>query len=435
MLASAHVLQAVLSGRSMSDVLASTAPELRAATQSVSFHVMRRLGMARQVRQWLVPRTPPNALFDALLMVSLTLLDTAIDAENEPIQKEPGKRSVPVYAVHTVVDQAVRAAAGQRRMQSFKGLLNGALRRFTRERGTILAQVQQNPEACWNHPEWWIQQVQKAYPDQWQALLAASNVPGPMTLRVNSRRAHREDLLQVFEKAGVPAQIIGEQGIVLAEPQPVHALPGFEQGWWSVQDASAQQAALLAGLEPGMRVLDACAAPGGKSAHMLELADIELLALDNDPDRLIRINDNLDRLGLSGDHVSLQCADAGNLGQWYDGRQFDVVLADVPCTASGVVRRHPDIRWLRRASDVAKTAALQRKIVEALWVTVKPGGRLVYATCSIFPQEGEAQAVRFGNVLPGAVRLSAPGQILPVNAEGDPAQNDGFFYAVFAKKD
>ncbi|HEY9280429.1 MAG TPA: methyltransferase domain-containing protein, partial [Eoetvoesiella sp.] len=205
-------------------------------------------------------------------------------------------------------------------------------------------------------------------------------------------------------------------------------------GWWSVQDASAQQAAELLQPRNGMRVLDACAAPGGKTAHLLELADIDLLALDTDKVRLDRVGENLNRLGLMGPKVSLQCADAANLKQWWDGQPFDAVLADVPCTASGIVRRHPDIRWLRREADIAKTVALQRKIVNALWETVKPGGRLVYATCSIFPQEGEQQAARFLATHPDAKRLPAPGQILPLSDGGQASRYDGFFYALFAKE-
>jgi 16S rRNA (cytosine967-C5)-methyltransferase len=182
-----------------------------------------------------------------------------------------------------------------------------------------------------------------------------------------------------------------------------------------------------------MRVLDACAAPGGKTAHLLERADLDLLALDSDRLRLERVEQNLDRLGLAGSNVTLRCADAMDVQAWWDGRHFDAVLADVPCTASGVVRRHPDIRWLRREADIVKTAALQARIVDALWQTVKPGGHLLYATCSIFPQEGERQAAQFAARHADAVRQPAPGQLLPL-ADEPSASSDGFFYALFAKK-
>src|SRR5690606_20953745 len=280
-------------------------------------------------------------------------------------------------------------------MRPYKKLLNAALRRFTRERPDILTQVARKPVAQWNYPPWWIKQLERAYPEQWQALLQAGDRPGPMTLRVNTRRASVSQVAGQFAEAGIEAAPLGQAGLVLAQARPVHEIPGFDQGWWSVQDAAAQQAAVLLQPFDGARVLDACSAPGGKAAHVLEMAQVELLALDNDAVRLERVGQNLQRLGLRHEGVRLQCADAADVDAWWDGQPFDLVLADVPCTASGVVRRHPDIRWLRREADIARTAALQRNIIAGLWKTVKPGGRMLYATCSIFPQEGERQAQRF----------------------------------------
>lgn len=432
-LASAQNVQAVLDGRSLSESLAATPAALRAPVQAVVFHVMRRLGLAYEIKQMLVQRTPPNAWFDAVLLVSLALLDTAVEFSDETNPEHTARRDVPLYAVHTVVDQAVNAVAGQRTLQTYKGLLNATLRGFIRERKAILAHAKENPVAVFNHPKWWIAQVRRAYPKQWQALLAAANRPGPMTLRVNARRSSVENMLAELEAAGIPASSPAAGAIVLATPRPVMSVPGFEQGWWSVQDLAAQQAAQLLPAKDGMRVLDACAAPGGKTAHLLELADLELLALDSDPVRLERVGQNLQRLGLDGPKVSMLCADAANLTSWWDGRQFDAVLADVPCTASGIVRRHPDIRWLRREADIVKTAALQRRITDALWQTVKPGGHLLYVTCSIFPQEGEQQATQFAARHPDALRQQAPGQLLPL-ADAGQAPGDGFFYALFAKK-
>ncbi|WP_353153119.1 16S rRNA (cytosine(967)-C(5))-methyltransferase RsmB [Pollutimonas bauzanensis] len=432
-LASAQNVQAVLAGRSLSDSLAATPVAQRAATQAVVFHVMRRLGLAREIKQLLVQRTPPNALFDAVLLVSLALLDTAVEFADETNTDHAARRDVPVYAVHTVVDQAVNAVASQRTLQTYKGLLNATLRGFIRERPAILAHARQNPEAVFNHPKWWIAQVRRAYPQEWQALLSAANRPGPMTLRVNARRSSVEKMMAELEAAGIPATTPAPGAIVLSTPRPVQAVPGFEQGWWSVQDLAAQQAAQLLPIASGMRVLDACAAPGGKTAHLLERADLDLLALDSDAARLERVQQNLQRLGLDGPTVAVRCADALDLSAWWDGRQFDAVLADVPCTASGIVRRHPDIRWLRREADIAKTAGLQRRIVDALWETVKPGGHLLYATCSIFPQEGEQQAVQFAARHSDADRQKAPGQLLPL--AGAPLSScDGFFYALFAKR-
>lgn len=429
-LASARCVQAVMAGQSLSDALAATDAALRPSVQAISFHAMRRLGFARAVRGKLVARPPSDALLDSLLLVALTLLDTAIQAATDPDDVPP---HVPVYAVHTVVDQSVNAV--QRKLKPYRGLVNGTLRNFIRRRDALLADLADDDEARWNYPRWWIESVKAAWPEQWRDVLEAGNQPGPMFLRVNRRRASVEQVMDAFEKAGVAAKALPAHAIVLLQAQPVHALPGFAQGWWSVQDLAAQRAATLLTLEPGMRVLDACAAPGGKTAHLLEQADMELLALDSDPTRLKRVAENLDRLGLDGPHVTLKCADASELDAWWDGGLFDAVLADVPCTASGVVRRHPDIRWLRRKSDIKRTGGLQRKIIDALWSTVRPGGQLLYVTCSIFPEEGERQAAAFAERHGDAVRVSAPGQVLPLpKADGQDA-GDGFFYALFTKKD
>ncbi|MGE8658439.1 MAG: 16S rRNA (cytosine(967)-C(5))-methyltransferase RsmB [Achromobacter sp.] len=427
LLSSAQVVEDVLDGRSLTEALADVDGALRPAAQAVSFHAMRYLGWADAVGRELVQRYP-NVLFESLLLVSLTLLK----AEGEAAAALPG---MPVYAPHTVVDQAVTAAAKSRGLASFKGLLNACLRRFLRERAALEAAVADSPEAEWNHPGWWVKQLRVAYPRQWQDILRAANVPAPLTLRVNRRRASREQVLAAFQNAGLAAEAVGSAGLVLATPRPVTQLPGFAEGWWSVQDAGAQLAAELLAPAAGMRVLDACAAPGGKTAHLLELADIDLLALDADADRLARVGQNLDRLGLAGERVRLQAADAADLDNWWDGTPFDAVLADVPCTASGIVRRHPDIRWLRRENDLRRTATLQARILDALWRTVAPGGRLLYVTCSVFPIEGTRQALEFLQRHPDATRLEAPGQLLPVAVDATPAaQHDGFFYALFAKQ-
>ena len=429
LLAAAGALRAVADGRSLTDALAGVAPALRPATQAVSFHAMRQLGWAAAIGRRLVQRSP-GALFDALLQVSLSLLRAP---QGEDASAVPA--GMPVYAPHTVVNQAVTAAAGQRALAAYKGLLNASLRRFLRERAALEAAVAKLPEARWNHPAWWVDQLGAAYPDQWQAILAAANVPPPLTLRVNTRRASVAQVRQALQADGIASEPVGAAGLVLAEARPVAQLPGFAAGWWSVQDAAAQLAAPLLAPRDGQRVLDACAAPGGKTAHLLELADLDLLALDADAARLARVEQNLDRLGLRSDRVALAAADAADLDAWWDGRPFDAVLADVPCTASGIVRRHPDIRWLRRAPDVARTAALQARIADALWRTVAPGGRLLYVTCSVFPAEGTRQAEAFARRHPDAQRLKAPGQLLPVAVGATPqAQHDGFFYALFAKQ-
>ena len=364
------MVEEVLDGRSLTEALADVDGALRPAVQAVSFHAMRYLGWADAVGRELVQRYP-NVLFESLLLVSLTLLK----AEGEAAAAVPG---MPVYAPHTVVDQAVTAASKARALAAFKGLLNGCLRRFLREREALAAAVADSPEAQWNHPGWWVKQLRVAYPQHWQAILQAANLPAPLTLRVNRRRASREQVLAAFQDAGLAAEPVGAAGLVVATPRPVVQLPGFAEGWWSVQDAGAQRAAELLAPADGMRVLDACAAPGGKTAHLLELADIDLLALDADAGRLERVGQNLDRLGLGGDRVRLQAADAADLDAWWDGKPFDAVLADVPCTASGIVRRHPDIRWLRRET----TCAAPPRCRPASWMPCGAPWRRAGACCT-----------------------------------------------------
>jgi len=422
--AAASTVQAVGLGRSLTDALSRVDAPLRPGAQALGFHAMRYWGWADEVATELV-RKSPGTLFDAMLRVALTLL--------RPARQEtvPG---MPNYAPHTVVDQAVEAATRTRRLAPYKGLLNACLRRFLREHAALENVVAQRPRARWNHPDWWIERLRQDYPEQWQDLLRAANVPAPLTLRVNRRRASRKTVLEALRAEGIEAEPVGVDGLALASARPVTQLPGFETGWWSVQDAGAQLAAALLAPRDGMRVLDACAAPGGKTAHLLELADLELLALDADAQRLERVGHNLERLGLASPRVALAQADAADPAAWWDGRPFDAVLADVPCTASGIVRRHPDIRWLRRADDVARTARLQARIADALWTTVAPGGRMLYVTCSIFPAEGQMQAEAFQRRHADAQRLAAPGQLLPVALDATPAQqHDGFFYALFAK--
>jgi len=437
LLACAEVVQAVGEGQSMTDALANVPSELRPGVQALSFHTMRYLGWARAVKGALITRPLTHRLLDALIDVSIALLKPT-DAASKAAMIDYATAAMPAYAPYTVVDQAVSAADSRPDMVPFKGLINGSLRRFLREREGVEDHIARSAEARWNHPLWWVDLVRNVYPKQWQDILAGAQRPAPLTLRVNRRRHTREAVLAAFEQAGIGARAVGDAGIMLAQPRPVTQLPGYAEGWWSVQDAGAQQAAPLLEVRDGMRVLDACAAPGGKTAHLLELADIELLALDADSARLKRVDENLDRLGLRTPGVTLACADAADLDKWWDGKPFDAVLADVPCTASGIVRRHPDIRWLRHHEDIARTARLQRKILDALWRTVAPGGKLLYVTCSIFPAEGVKMATEFERRHEDCTRLPAPGQLLPVAADASDAtlqtDHDGFFYALFAKR-
>lgn len=425
LLAAAQAIRAVLSGQSLSAHLDQIPPPLRPAAQALSFHAMRHLGLAQAAMQALVPRQPGDPLVRALLLLGLCLLEASL-AQADGQEPAPG---TPIYHQHTLVHQLVEAAAGDRRCRPAKGLLNAVLRRYARERTTVTAPLILQPEARWNHPRWWISAMQEAWPEQWQDILRAAQQPPPLALRTNCRALTRAALQSHLRAAGLACHPVGAEGLVLESPRPVREIPGYDRGWWSVQDPSAQQAGHLLPLVNGQRVLDACAAPGGKTAHLLERHRLKLTALDSDAQRLARVADNLQRLGLPSEDVTLRCADAACPSGWWDGQPYDAILADVPCTASGVVRRHPDIRWLRQPDDLARTAALQADIVDALWPTLVAGGHLLYATCSVFPQEGERQVRAFLRRHADAERLPAPGHILP----GRDHEGDGFFYALIAK--
>jgi len=424
----ARCVRAVEQGQSLSDLLPQVPAGLRPGVQALAFHVLRHLGQARALVAALAERRPDAA--------ALALLHSAVAL----LLAEEG--ASPAYTAHTVVNQAVDAAKQDRATQRAAGFINACLRRFLREQPALMAEVQALPPARWNHPLWWIQRLQQDHPGHWQAILEANNRPGPMCLRVNRRRTDPVRYQAALQAQGVGSRTVGEDGLVLDSAQPVERLPGFAQGDCSVQDAAAQLAAGLVldrpGAERSRRVLDACAAPGGKTAHLLERADLDLLALDVDPRRCERIHDNLRRLGLA---ATVKAADAARVADWWDGRPFDAILLDAPCTASGIVRRHPDVRWLRRAADVDQLVAIQRSLLEALWPLLRPGGRLVYATCSVFRAEGSEQVAAFLARHTDAQLAPSPGHLLPGNAgapkeftDNVPGGYDGFFYACLDKR-
>jgi 16S rRNA (cytosine967-C5)-methyltransferase len=422
LLAAARAVAAVEGGQSLTEALADTSADLRPSAQALAFYAMRHWGEAIAVRRLLVQREPSSPIIGALVGLALVLLDVAMQDEAD---RDP---TAPLYTAHTLVDQSVQATQLQRALVNYKGLVNAVLRRFQRERPALRAQIADDLEAQWNHPVWWIKALKKAYPDTWQSLLHTANQHPPLTLRVNARETTRGAVQQAFAASGMNATAFGPAGMVLDTPRPIALLPGYEQGWWSVQDAGAQLAAPLLAIKPGMRVLDACAAPGGKTAHLLELADIDLTVLDIDAQRLMRVEQNLKRLKLLRPGVKLIAESAVRTHVWWDGKPFDAVLADLPCTASGIVARHPDIRWLRRREDIAQTVKLQKEILDSLWSVVAPGGRLLLVTCSIFPEECELQAQAFLARHVQAERLDAPGQLLPILPSAEqPAGHDGFF--------
>ncbi len=441
---SADAVQAVRAGQSLNDALARCPAEARPGTQALSFHTLRWLGSALAVRALLAPKAPPPPV-DALLLTALALL--------WPASELP-------YAEHTLVDQAV--AAARQRAPASAAFVNAVLRRFLRERDTTVAAALRDPTAAFNHPPWWVERLRRDWPEQWQAVLQFNNEHPPMSLRINARQGDAAGYVARLAEQGLAARAVGSHGVVLAQPCPVGQLPGFAQGAVSVQDLAAQRAAPLllgiadggdaieasarlpARLPSGARVLDACAAPGGKTAHLLELADVEVLALDHDARRLARVNETLARLGL---HARTVAADAGQPATWWDGQPFDAILLDAPCSASGIVRRHPDVRWLRRASDIAALAGTQARLLDALWPLLAPGGRLLFCTCSVFRAEGQHQIDAFlqrcgdAEVAP---QPRSPGHLLPLpdnlrQYPGHPshagaASGDGFFYTLIQKR-
>lgn len=339
---------------------------------------------------------------------------------------------------HAAVAETV-AAARQLGKAWAAGLSNAVLRTFLRRRVELLARVESDPCARTAHPPWLLARLQRDWPDDWLAIIAANNAHPPMTLRVNQQhgdRATYQTHLTAAGHAATPA-VLAPAALTLRRPLDPTTLPGFAAGWASVQDAAGQLAAPLLAAEPGMRVLDACAAPGGKTGHWLELApDLRLTALDVDAERLTRVQDTLRRLGLT---AQLVAGDAARPAAWWDGQLYDRILLDAPCSATGVIRRHPDIKLLRREADIAALAAQQRALLTALWPLLRPGGRLLYATCSVLRQENEQVATAFLAAQPDATELALPAvwgraqlrgrQILPGEAG-----MDGFYYALIEKQ-
>jgi len=414
----------------MTPALEDVDAQLRPGVQALAFHALRWLGRAEALRQQLAKRPPPPEA-DALLCVALAL---ACAEEEAP------------YTAHTLVDQTVEAAKRSDATQHQASFINGCLRRFLREQGALIALTEKNPEAVWNHPQWWIDRVRKDHPSQWQDILRANNSRAPLILRINQRKTTSAQYLNALLAMDIGAFPIGDCGVVLTEARPVMSLPGYAEGHFSVQDAAAQLAAPLlldnltaAEANPSrLRILDACAAPGGKTAHLLELADCEVTALDIDARRCERIAQNLGRLGLQA-HIIV--GDASRPGDWWDARLYDGILLDAPCTASGIVRRHPDVRWLRRPTDIAQLAGIQAQLLATLWPLLKPGGRLVYCTCSVFRAEGEQQVEAFVARHTDAVCLPSPGHLLPqvssktaVFPDNLMREHDGFYYALLEKR-
>jgi 16S rRNA (cytosine967-C5)-methyltransferase len=416
----AAIVGHVLAGRSLDaelrgSVSADFAPADRAALQDIAYGTLRFLGRIDAALDQLLERPLKDERLRQLLRVALyQLMHT---------------RAAP----YAIVDHAVSAAAGVGQPAA-RGLVNAVLRNFLRRRESVLAAASKTEAGAYSHPQWWIDKVKAQYPERYAAVLEHANGHPPLTVRVNRRRQSVDAYLGRLHAEGMGARALGGDAVLLERPVPVERIPGFAHGDVSVQDAAAQYAAVLLDANPGSRVLDACAAPGGKTAHVLEIADVDLTALDNDAARLTRVQANLDRLALRAEVV---CGDAAAPSAWSDGKPYARILADVPCSGSGVVRRHPDIKWLRRPDDIARFAERQRAILDALWQLVATDGKLLYATCSIFREENQDQIEAFLARHRDAQRVTLPppytnaqqvaGQILPDET------HDGFFYALLRK--
>lgn len=412
----AHLVNDVLlSGTSLTLALSNmrrAAPDGLSTIQNLAYGALRHAGRLHFYLTALCDRPLSPAGLTGHLLVGLYELEAG---EN------------PAYAV---VNETVAGVA--ERYPRARGFANAVLRNFQRRRTELEAAALADPEARWNLPLWWLQRLQAQYPQDWQEIVSVQNAHPPMTLRVNQRLGSVADYLGQLEAAGIAARQIDHltvtSALILDRPVPVSELPGFYQGLVSVQDLGAQWAAIHLGARCGERVLDACAAPGGKTGHLLEMQDIDLVALDSDAGRLSRVQENLDRLGL---RAQLLAGDAGNTADWWDGIPFDRILLDAPCTASGVVRRHPDGKWLKRPEDVQLLVRQQRRLLDALWPLLNPGGTLLYATCSLFHEENADQVAAFlgchSDARAEPVTGTRSGQLLPG------PEMDGFFYARLLK--
>ncbi len=423
--AAARVLTAVEQGRSLSAVLpealATLAPTDRALAQELCYGTLRWYPRLEGFLTALVerPLKPKELEVKHLLLVGLYQL------------------AYTHVAPHAAVSETV-AATGTLNKPWAKGLVNAVLRRYQRERSAIEARFADDPVIIYAHPKWLLDRLRQDWPAQWQAIAEANNSRPPMTVRVNRQRAGRGTYLETLGAAGLQARPHPHlpEALLLAQPCPVEALPGFAEGVVSVQDAAAQLAAELLAPRAGEYILDACAAPGGKTAHLLEhCPEAEVVAIDREPDRLGRVHENLQRLGLSARVVA---ADAGDPSSWWDGRRFDRILLDAPCSATGVIRRHPDIKRLRRAEDIAALSAEQSRLLHALWPLLKPGGILLYATCSVLRDENERQISAFLHAHPDGQEEpfeAAWGITAEVGRQILPGQDDmdGFFYARLRK--
>ncbi|EGN76035.1 ribosomal RNA small subunit methyltransferase RsmB [Idiomarina sp. A28L] len=448
--AAAKILQQVLQhGRSLSQAIPNETEHLEANTrafaQAICYQVLRQLPSY----EWLIAQLIEKPLKSKVRIVHYLLLVGLCQLRDMRVP------------AHAAIAETVEACIAVRQ-KNLKGMVNAVLRSYQRQQEALetqLAQLSaQTPALAYNHPGWLLKRLQNAYPQLWPAICEANNIAPPLWLRVNTQHHSPAEYLAKLKAAGIEAYADKYSAIQLAQGIDVTQLPGFAEGHVSVQDRSAQFAAHILAAEPGMRVLDACAAPGGKTVHLLEhTADIQVTAIDFDASRLQRVHENLTRMRVRAEVI---CGDAANPEEWWDGQLFDRILLDAPCSATGVIRRHPDIKWLRRADDIDALVELQSRILSAQWQLLKPGGRLLYATCSVLPEENilqiqsflatvdDAEAIAIPiekDTVGGAEALdnsaSAGWQLLPGAADtkstgstGSTEGGDGFFYFLLQKR-
>lgn len=476
LVAASWVMHHVSTGQSLPVVLRELAPSLgqaalRGACQDLAYQSQRQRGMADALIRGLTKKP-----FDTLDAGVLALLRTTLALICNPSQYN-------AYEAHTVVNQAVEAlpavlacglgknvpifqllAHTNHNTKIVAGFVNGVLRTYLRETDERNKAALKTIEAQFNHPSWWVERLKKDYPQQWISLLEQNNYPPVMALRANVRVHSALEAQKHLAQHGILSRCVKglPNALVLDKPLPVENIPGFSQGWYSVQDLAAQYCVELLDVQAGHRVLDACAAPGGKTAHLLERSNIILTALDNDYLRLEKLRQTLQRLSKTfvGETpyapqplVELQTANANQTDKWWDGQLFDRIILDAPCSASGVVRRHPDSRWLRRASDISHLTVQQDHLLRSLWPTLKVGGLMLYVTCSVFKAEGEEQIAHFLSHHNNVQLLPTLGHCLPlIRSFNDNAsitltddtsetslmsfpnsEQDGFFYALLRK--
>jgi 16S rRNA (cytosine967-C5)-methyltransferase len=410
----------VLAGASLTVVLKelwrthhTLSDQQRGAIQDISYGVLRFYGQLDTLLSLLLKKPIKKQDVRCLLLVGLYQLQYSKAAS------------------YAVVNYAVSASLSLSYGKGAKGLINAVLREFLRQQETLLITANTKEVGKYSHPQWWIDKLRNQYPRDYSAVLEESNQRPPMTLRVNQKKIGVLEYLSQLNEHNFSAQVTSNNALILEHSVTVEKLPGFAAGMVSVQDAGAQLAAEFLDVHDGMRILDACAAPGGKSGHLLELADIDLTTLDNSPARLALVKQNFTRLAFK--KYRIICGDASTPSEWWDGKLFDRILADVPCSASGVVRRHPDIKWLRRPSDIVQFSSIQRKILNALWQTLARDGKLLYVTCSIFFEENKFQVEEFllhhsdAKIVPLPMVEALDGQLLPSS------QHDGFFYTLLQK--